>query len=33
TFRAVNIGLINEMAQLCDKLGVDKWRIIRAASS
>lgn len=33
TFRAVNIGLINEMAQLCDRFGLDIWRIIRAASS
>ncbi len=33
TFRAVNIGLINEMAQLCDRFGLDIWRIIRAAAS
>ncbi|MFN8451659.1 MAG: nucleotide sugar dehydrogenase [Anaerolineae bacterium] len=33
TFRAVNIGLVNEMAVMCDKLGVDVWEVIRAASS
>ena len=33
TFRAVNIGLVNEMALMCDKLGVDVWEVIRAASS
>jgi UDP-N-acetyl-D-glucosamine dehydrogenase len=29
TFRAVNIGLVNEMALMCDKLGVDVWEVIR----
>jgi len=33
TFRAVNIGLVNEMAVMCDKLGVDVWEVINAASS
>ncbi len=33
TFRAVNIGLVNEMALMCDKLGVHVWEVIRAASS
>ncbi len=33
TFRAVNIGLVNEMALMCDKLGVDVWEVIQAAAS
>lgn len=33
TFRAVNIGLVNEMALMCDKLGIDVWEVIHAASS
>lgn len=33
TFRAVNIGLINEIAIMCDKLGVDVWEVIEAAKS
>jgi UDP-N-acetyl-D-glucosamine dehydrogenase len=33
TFRAVNIGLANEMAIMCDKLGVDVWEVIQAATS
>lgn len=33
TFRAVNIGLVNEMAVMCDKLGLDVWEIIDAAAS
>jgi UDP-N-acetyl-D-glucosamine dehydrogenase len=33
TFRAVNIGLVNEMAIICDKIGVDVWEVIRAAST
>ena len=33
TFRAVNIGLVNEMAIICDKIGVDVWEVIRAADS
>jgi UDP-N-acetyl-D-glucosamine dehydrogenase len=33
TFRSVNIGLVNEMAIVCDKLGVDVWEVIDAAAS
>jgi UDP-N-acetyl-D-glucosamine dehydrogenase len=33
TFRAVNIGLVNEVALMCDKLGVDVWDVIDAAKS
>lgn len=33
TFRAVNIGLVNEMALMCDRLGVDVWEVIHAAST
>ncbi|MBI5292793.1 MAG: nucleotide sugar dehydrogenase [Chloroflexi bacterium] len=31
TFRAVNIGLVNEIAIICDKLGVNVWEVIDAA--
>ena len=31
TFRAVNIGLINEVAIICGKLGVNVWEVIAAA--
>jgi UDP-N-acetyl-D-glucosamine dehydrogenase len=33
TFRAVNIGLVNEMAVVCDKLGVNVWEVINAAAT
>ncbi|MHB0995748.1 MAG: nucleotide sugar dehydrogenase [Elusimicrobiales bacterium] len=33
TFRAVNIGMMNEMALMCNKLGLDVWEVIGAASS
>jgi UDP-N-acetyl-D-glucosamine dehydrogenase len=33
TFRAVNIGLVNEMALMCNKLGIDVWEVINAARS
>lgn len=33
TFRAVNIGMVNEMALMCDKLGIDVWEVIEAAST
>ena len=33
TFRAVNIGLVNEMALVCDKLGLNVWEIIDAAAT
>jgi UDP-N-acetyl-D-glucosamine dehydrogenase len=31
TFRAVNIGMVNELALMCDKLGVDVWEVVDAA--
>jgi UDP-N-acetyl-D-glucosamine dehydrogenase len=33
TFRAVNIGLVNELAQLCHTLGIDTWEVIAAAAT
>src|SRR5436190_12415867 len=33
TFRSVNIGLVNEMAIVCDKLGVNIWEVIEAAAT
>jgi len=33
TFRMINIGLANEMAQICDKLGVNVWEVIDAAAT
>ena len=33
TFRMINIGLANEMAQICDRLGVDVWEVIDAAAT
>jgi UDP-N-acetyl-D-glucosamine dehydrogenase len=33
TFRSVNIGLVNEMAVMCDRLGVDVWEVIQAAAT
>jgi UDP-N-acetyl-D-glucosamine dehydrogenase len=33
TFRAVNIGLVNEIALICDKLGINTWEVIEAAAS
>ncbi len=33
TFRSINIGLVNEMAIMCDKLGVDVWEVIDAAAT
>ena len=33
TFRAVNIGLVNEIAIMCDRLGVDTWEVINAAAT
>jgi UDP-N-acetyl-D-glucosamine dehydrogenase len=32
-FRSVNIALVNELAQLCDRMGLDVWEIVEAASS
>lgn len=33
TFRAVNIGLVNELAQLCHTLNIDTWEVIAAAAT
>jgi len=33
TFRAVNIGMANEMARLCYALGIDTWEVIHAAAT
>src|SRR5881392_2757052 len=32
-FRSVNIALVNELAQLCDRMGLDVWEIIEAAAT
>ncbi len=33
TFRAVNIGLVNEIAQMCEHLGIDVWEVVDAAKT
>jgi len=33
TFRAVNIGLVNEIAQMCHKMDIDVWEVIDAAKT
>ena len=33
TFRSVNIGLVNELALMCDELGIDVWEVIDAAAT
>ncbi|MCR9096372.1 MAG: nucleotide sugar dehydrogenase [bacterium] len=33
TFRAINIGLANEVALMCEKLGLDVWEVIDAAAT
>ena len=33
TFRAINIGLVNEVALMCDRLGLDVWEVIEAAAT
>jgi UDP-N-acetyl-D-glucosamine dehydrogenase len=33
TFRAVNIAMVNEVAIMCDRLGLDVWEVIEAAST
>src|SRR5207253_1720590 len=33
TFRAVNIGLVNEIALMCDALGIDVWEVVDAAKT
>ena len=32
-FRSVNIALVNELAQLCERLGVDVWEVVDAAAT
>jgi UDP-N-acetyl-D-glucosamine dehydrogenase len=32
-FRSVNIALVNEIAQLCDRIGIDVWEVIEAAAT
>ncbi len=33
TFRAINIGLANEVALMCDRLGLDVWEVVEAAAT
>lgn len=33
TFRMINIGLVNELAIMCDRLGIDVWEVIDAAAT
>jgi UDP-N-acetyl-D-glucosamine dehydrogenase len=33
TFRSVNIALVNELAMLCDRMGIDVWEVIDAAKT
>ena len=33
TFRSVNIGLVNEIALMCNKMGIDVWEVIEAAAT
>jgi UDP-N-acetyl-D-glucosamine dehydrogenase len=33
TFRAVNIGLVNELALMCETLGIDVWEVVDAAKT
>jgi UDP-N-acetyl-D-glucosamine dehydrogenase len=33
TFRAVNIGLVNELALMCDRLGISVWDVVDAAAT
>ena len=32
-FRSVNIALVNELAQLCDRMGIDIWEVVDAAAT
>ncbi len=32
-FRSVNIALVNELAQLCDRMGIDVWEVVDAAGT
>ncbi len=33
TFRMINIGMVNEMTLMCDRLGIDVWEVIDAAAT
>jgi UDP-N-acetyl-D-glucosamine dehydrogenase len=33
TFRMINIGMVNELAMMCERLGVDVWEVIEAAAT
>jgi len=33
TFRAVNIGLVNELALMCDRMAIDVWEVVNAAKT
>ena len=33
TFRMINIGMVNEMAMMCDRMGIDIWEVIHAAAT
>jgi UDP-N-acetyl-D-glucosamine dehydrogenase len=33
TYRAINIGMANEMARLCNALGIDTWEVVNAAAT
>ncbi|MBV9240926.1 MAG: nucleotide sugar dehydrogenase, partial [Acidobacteria bacterium] len=33
TFRAINIGMANEMAKVCNALGIDSWEVVTAAAT
>jgi UDP-N-acetyl-D-glucosamine dehydrogenase len=33
TFRMINIGLVNEMATMCDRIGINVWEVIDAAAT
>ena len=33
TFRAINIGMANEMAKVCNALGIDSWEVVQAAAT
>ena len=33
TYRAINIGMANEMAKVCNALGIDTWEVVRAAAT
>ena len=33
TFRMINIGLVNELAMMCDRMGINIWEVIDAAAT